>query len=257
MCATIGCEHAFPFPTYTTIVNSQPRTEDWLSKVFPRYHKTYPWESKIRKVVWRGSLSESDPKKVFGSQRWRLAKKVFQSERKELYDIGLVSIPEFLTAQMDIDESEVGGLVEGIKPQEDFQRYLAVLDLDGNSWSSRFGSMLCYNSVIVKVEPAYVDHFHASLTPWQHYVPVKDDLSDLEDAISFLVDPANEHVTRSIVANANQWCAQNLVTTALASDVLDIFDDYVKLLGVSSEDWSRRWENEKQDLMSIVEYQQV
>lgn len=42
-----------------------------------------------------------------------------------------------------------------------------------NSWSSRFGTLLCYNSVIIKVEPEHVDYFYLKyLEPWKHFVPV-------------------------------------------------------------------------------------
>jgi len=147
----------------------------------------------------------------------------------------------------------VGGLVGGISPQESFQEFLAILDLDGNSWSSRFGTMLCYNSVIVKVEPRYVDYFYSDLVPWKHYVPVRDDLADLEEVSDFLVNPENDGIVKAIVANANQWCAQRLVTNELAKDALDIYEEYVGLLETSNSKWSQQWQTEKNQISSGLE----
>jgi hypothetical protein len=72
-----------------------------------------------------------------------------------LFDIGLTNIPDrhqFLNLNLSV----VGGLVDGVRPMEKFQQYAAILDIDGNSWSSRFCGLLCYNSVVLKVDPEYV-----------------------------------------------------------------------------------------------------
>jgi hypothetical protein len=134
-CATAGCSHSFPMPNYMTIIESQPDTRHWYD-VFARFDNDYPWEKKKRKVVWRGGLSENDPTKVFDSPRWRLCRLVhdlIDEAQREMFDIGLTNIPEFLTSQIDIDVSLVGGLVPGISSMLDFQDYVAVLDMDGNS----------------------------------------------------------------------------------------------------------------------------
>jgi hypothetical protein len=118
-----------------------------------------------------------------------------------------------------------------MKPMTTFQKYVAILDIDGNSWSSRFGTLLCYNSVVVKVDPEYVDYFHfKDLVAWKHYVPVKYDLSDLVQQAAFVTDPTNDEVVHTIIANANDWCRRRMVWTAIAEDVLDIWDAYVRLL---------------------------
>jgi hypothetical protein len=43
--------------------------------------------------------------------------------------------------------------------------------IDGNYWSSRFGKLLCYISVIVKLEPKHVDYCQLKyLEPWKQYI---------------------------------------------------------------------------------------
>lgn len=247
-CAIAGCNHAFPTPAYMTVIDSQQSTSDWYN-VFQRFDEDYPWESKIRKVVWRGALSENDPTKVFDSARWRLCK-LAAGHKSGHFDVGLVDIPSFLTEQIDIDVSQVGGLVGPIKPMNEFQRYLAVLDMDGNSWSSRFGTLLCYNSVAVKVEPQYVDYFYYDLKPWKHYIPVKADLSDLEDNVAFVMDPKNEAVVKDIIASANRWCSERFVVSELASDMLDIWEEYLQRLDHADPNWAQKWMKKKPKLFS-------
>ena len=61
---------------------------------------------------------------------------------------------------------------------EDFMRYKAIINIDGNGWSAQFGNLLCFTSVIIKVEPKDVEYFYKDLRPWVYYVPVQWDLLD-------------------------------------------------------------------------------
>jgi hypothetical protein len=36
-------------------------------------------------------------------------------------------------------------------PELGYMKYRAILDTDGNAWSGRFGPIMCYNSVVIKV----------------------------------------------------------------------------------------------------------
>jgi hypothetical protein len=255
-CALRDCEHSFPSPAYMTIIDRQEDTSHWFN-FFRMWDKDFPWESKQRQVVWRGGLTENNPDKVFDSQRWRLTKLVHElpdSKQKELFDVGLTHVPEFLSQNMNIDVSQVGGFKAGTGGMNNFQKYMAVLDADGNSWSSRFGTLLCYNSVAVKVEPQYLDYFYNDLIPWKHYVPVKADLSDLIENVSFILDPANDALAREIVANANQWCSERFTTKELAHDMLDIYESYVQMLDRADPDWTTKWERKKRDLLDSPVY---
>jgi Glycosyl transferase family 90/Stf0 sulphotransferase len=251
-CAMTTCNNSFPMPSYMTIIDSQIDATNWY-RMFLEFDKKYKWEDKIRQVVWRGGLSENDPKRVYESQRWRFCKLVTSlpaGKEKDMFNVGLTNIPDFLTAQIDINASIVGGIVDGISPMNDFQKYIAVLDFDGNSWSSRFGTMLCYNSVAIKVEPAYADYWIYDLVPWKHYIPIKNDLSDVVENIAFALDPANDGIVQEIIFNANQWCSERFTQQALISDMLDIWEDYVQMLDRADPDWSLVWDTRKKSLLS-------
>lgn len=140
-------------------------------------------------------------------------------------------------------------------PMDDFQKYRAILDIDGNSWSSRFGKLLCYNSVVLKVDPKFVDYFYlAYLQPWKHFVPVRYDLSDLMEKAQWTLDPQNEAAVQAIVANANEFCRTHMVRSVLAEDLLDVWDSYLYFLELGDAQWNRQWEEKRKQIFASKEY---
>lgn len=63
---------------------------------------------------------------------------------------------------------------------------LQLVDVDGNSWSSRFPQLLSINSATFKQETENLEWFRPLLVPMEHYVPVKEDLSDLVEQLQHL-----------------------------------------------------------------------
>jgi lipopolysaccharide biosynthesis glycosyltransferase/LPS sulfotransferase NodH len=248
--ARADCDYAFPVPNYMNIIDSQRTSDNWRG-LFRDTKVKYPWESKIRKVVWRGSLSEADQHKALTSARWRVNKLV-HALNSDLYDVGLTSIPPWVSDMVEIDTSVVGGLKGNIDPMASFQRYMAIMDIDGNSWSSRFATLLCYNSVVIKVEPQYVEYFYNDLEPWTHYIPVKDDLSDFNENVAWALDPQNEETVKDIISSANEWCSQRLVPEALAHDLLDTWESYVRLLERADPNWQKEWIKKKSIILSAT-----
>ena len=109
----------------------------------------------------------------------------------------------------------------------DSQNYRAILDMDGASWSSRFGSLLCFESVVLKYDPQNVDYFHDELKPFVHYIPVAN-TSDLLEKARFVNDDENTEYIQSIIRNANEWCQQRLRYDAIEADMTAILHDYVQ-----------------------------
>jgi hypothetical protein len=234
-------------PNYMTIIDTQESDDNWRG-VFKQFEQAHPWESKLRKVGWRGALSEADWTKALTSVRWRMSKLVYEL-KDDRFDVGLTGIPSWLTDHMDFDLSQIGGFRKGINPMSAFQQFIAILDMDGNSWSSRFGTLLCYNSVVIKVEPKYFDYFHSELKPWTHYIPVKDDLSDFQENAAWALDPKNEVAVKNIIATANLWCSNRILPNELAKDLLDIFESYVRLLERADPNWVEVWRKKKEAVM--------
>jgi Glycosyl transferase family 90 len=244
--AKADCDYSFPIPNYMTIIDTQRSSEEW-QRVFQEFENKYPWDQKMDQAVWRGSLAESDIHQTFENIRWRLCKLVHES-KNPMYDVGLTSISPQIAEKVFVNTADIGGLVSSISPMLEFMKYRAIIDMDGNSWSSRFGSILCFNSVVVKVEPNYTEYFFAELIPWMHYIPVKNDLSDLHDNVAWALNPENSAQVKSIIAAANQFCSQRLTPSNLAFDLLDIWETYVSLLNRFDPLWPIKWKDKKGEL---------
>lgn len=234
---SIHCRYGIPMPNYKSYLASQESRDDWQD-IMQQYQTDYPWDNqtKIPKAVWRGSLSAANDD--LQSVRWRLCQMATQMNSSVL-DVGLVSIPS-RHDHLDLSWEAVGGRANVI-PQVDFQQYAAIIDVDGNSWSSRFGELLCYNSVVLKVAPEFVEYFYQDLMPWQHYIPVQADLSDLIEMASYAVDPHHAEQIRGIVKRANEWCATTLLKRSLGKAFVDILEAYALLLEQGNPQWQTRW----------------
>lgn len=253
--APVNCTHAFPFPSYGTLNILQKDAAHW-DRYLLKQNAKYPWESKIRQVVWRGSLSA--PNDDLQSVRWRLCRFVtdlsFSGSKDEdaarLLDVGLVEIPS-RHDHLHLNVSLVGGLKHAIRPMEAFQQYQAILDVDGNSWSSRFARLLCSSSIVLKVEPMHVEYFYAELQPWTHYIPIRSDLLDLLENVRYVLDDRNDATVQAIIQNANDWCRTRLTYNATATVMLDILESYATVLSSSSsfqrsnDFWMEQWKQAK------------
>jgi hypothetical protein len=255
---TKSCDHTFPVPNYMNIIDTQATPENWRG-VFREFQSRFPWESKINKAVWRGALSESEWRDALTSVRWRLGKLITQLVLggSQLYDVGLTGIPRWLTSRCKFDITEVGGFVNGLSSMTAFMQYKVILDMDGNSWSSRFGTMLCYNSVVIKVEPKYTEYFYPELKPWKHFIPVKNDLSDLDKNVQWATDAKNEKAVLDIIESANDWCANRLISVELARDQLDIWESYVRRLDRADPYWTEKLKAVKKELSERSDFDMI
>ena len=199
---------------------------------FARQHKKYPWENKVRQAVWRGSKSGARPihetlvEDGQGNLRIRMIKITHQNQ---------TSFDDIFNVKRARKGSEFA------MPFEDFQKFVAVLDVDGNAWSERFGKLLCLNSVVLKVEPEFVDYFMPTLEPWIHYVPIRMDSSDIWNITAWVLDPLNYAAARQIVQNANDWCARTMQYSNLMHDFLSILSFYVEKLDQHDTYWHSKW----------------
>jgi Glycosyl transferase family 90 len=265
--ANIKCNQVLPFPNYAVWSASTDNSEEITNRV-ERLRSKYPvWNDKIPKVVWRGGLTGFLINEDDQGPRYHLNKLVHSEtamtvEERELFDVKIVEIPDGSPAAL-INITELGGVHEFDRiQQEDFQNYRAILDVDGNSWSSRFASLLCYSSIVLKVEPQEVDYFHykhyddenneddTKLLPWKHFIPVRADFSDLVEKVKYAIDDKNQHQVERTIQNANRWCINSLLRDEVARDVLDVWEFYItNILDKTDYNWESKWNQAKQGYM--------
>jgi hypothetical protein len=240
-CAPVHCNHSFPFPNYATIQDSRPTSMDW-DAAFQRQAVSHSWERKLRQIVWRGTLNGQGNTLMNPSPRVQLGMWAWERRNCTLHDVGVYKVPPHKNYSEDI-LSRI--LTKPRIPFEDFSNYRAILDIDGNAWSSRFGKLLCTNSIVVKVEPDFVDYFYNYLEPWKHYIPVRHDLSDLMDKVEWVLDSSNEKSVREIVRQANWWCRAHMTRPRIIVDMLDVLHLYVSLLDRGDPGWPLVWARAK------------
>ena len=59
------------------------------------------------------------------------------------------------------------------------------LSVDGTVAAYRLPYLMAGNSLVLKQDSGYYEHFYKEMKPWVHYVPVRADLSDLEEKIEW------------------------------------------------------------------------
>ena len=98
-------------------------------------------------------------------------------------------------------EFQVMGILGEYIPFAQFVRHKYLIDIDGYycAWESMF-LKLSSTSVVLKVQSDYEQWYYDRLVPWEHYIPVQHDLSDLETRVVW----AREHdrACQQIAANA-------------------------------------------------------
>ena len=195
------------------------RSEDSWDQIFEFYNMKYPWSSKQNKVVWRGSTTyyaeyHKEETKIGDIPRGKLVELTHQ--HPELIDAKFTSLVQVFESKRDeiATETIMGDYMEF----DDQMNYKAILDIDGNTYSQRLSKILCTNSVLIKIEPRWVEYFWDELIPMVHYVPAS--LENLTEVVSYVVDEANDQEMIQIVKNANDWCKKTNPRRHLLSDLI-------------------------------------
>ena len=67
----------------------------------------------------------------------------------------------------------------------EYLQYKYQINLDGTVAAYRFPYLLGGDSLVLKQDSNYYEHFYKSLKPYEHYVPFKRDLSDLKEKLEW------------------------------------------------------------------------
>ncbi|KAJ6579675.1 glycosyl transferase family 90-domain-containing protein [Mycena vulgaris] len=95
-------------------------------------------------------------------------------------------------------------------PREEGYQYKYVFDVDGNAFSGRYLGLLKSGSLVFK-STLFTEYFDDWLRPFEHYIPVLPDLSDLVDRIEWAI--AHDAEARRI-QEAGREFAERVLTDA-------------------------------------------
>ncbi|KAH6908162.1 glycosyl transferase family 90-domain-containing protein [Coprinopsis sp. MPI-PUGE-AT-0042] len=131
-------------------------------------------------------------------------------------------------------------------------KYRYIIDIDGNSWSSRFKRLITSNSLVFK-STIYEEWFSDRVEPWLHYIPVQVDYSDLLDIIYFFRgDPSglNAHpkLAEKIALAGREWSLTHWRKADLTAYMFRLFLEYARIMDTEREngglDYTYRPEDE-------------
>ena len=166
-------------------------SDDWYktSKEIVELNQEIPWEDKKNQAVWRGTLTDTGfPDKVatdFSSSPRSLLSRL-SNENPHLINAGIT----YSTSDENQESLKKGNLLKpGLSKKEHLiYKYQPVMDghmctYPGYQWR------LLSNSIAIKQESDQIQWFYRALSPYVHYVPIKNDASDLVEKIFW----AQEH----------------------------------------------------------------
>ena len=151
--------------------------------------KEVPWADKRPVAFWRGATT-GIPERAndwTSLPRAKLCEFARRHDSTGLFDVGFSSVAQ-------LDPSMAGqirnsGLMADFVHWQEWNKYRYHICIDGNSspWSNLFQQLLT-GSPVLKVESSrgLVQWYYDQLLPWDNYVPVAPDMSDLFDKVSWL-----------------------------------------------------------------------
>ncbi|CRL01387.1 CLUMA_CG014350, isoform A [Clunio marinus] len=169
----------------------------------------WKWKEKIEKAFFRGRDS--------------------RRERLELIDISRTH-PDLLNASITnffffTKEIHKYGPKVGHIPFTDFFEYKYQVNMDGTVAAYRLPYLLAGNSVVLKQESPYYEHFYRDLIPFKHFIPFhRDPKLDLVEKIRWL--KKHDKQAQQITKNARDFVRENLLPSNIFCYYLMLFKNY-------------------------------
>ncbi len=197
-----------------------------LRKAIPEANERHPWESKIAMGFWRGATTGG-----YSTQsNWNLL------ARTKLVLMSLAQ-PQIVDARFNMVVQcdpeipkmfKTKGLVSKSVDRPTHLKYKYLVDVDGNSCSfERYFWLLLSNSLVLKQITPNIQWYYGGLEPYKHYLPVKEDLSDLSDKLCW----AKEHdvEAKQMAENATRFVEENLTAEDTLLYFYLLIKEYAKL----------------------------
>lgn len=167
----------------------------------------------IRQIV-ESSNKPPVERKVFWSGDVR-----YSESRITLYNIGQNNpMCHFRKIEWEADRLTAKGFV----PLVDHSRYAALLDIEGFGYSGRLPFLLATGRPVLICDRQYEQKFFfdGSLRPWEHYIPVRRDLDDLEQKVEWVFN--NYEYAAAIGRDGQNFALENLSQDKMVDQVVGV-----------------------------------
>ncbi|KAM9768624.1 protein O-glucosyltransferase 3 isoform 1-T1 [Dama dama] len=168
------------------------------------------WINKTEKAFFRGRDSREE----------RLQLVQLSKENPQLLDAGITGYFFFQEKEKELGKAKLIGFF-------DFFKYKYQVNVDGTVAAYRYPYLMLGDSLVLKQDSPYYEHFYMALKPWKHYIPIKRNLSDLLEKVEWAKE--NDEEAKKI-AKEGQLTARDLLQPHR------LYCYYYRVLQVSSED---------------------
>ncbi len=183
-------------------------------KIHAELDAAHPWSSRLAKAYWRGAatglgIEGADWRKTARGKLVLLSRKLSAPDRLDAAFTRVQHLP-----REALDDMLAAGVVDDEVPFKEFFKYRYMVDADGYScaWRSLF-LKLSMGSVVLKVASQIEQWYHRRLVPGRHYIALKEDLSDFDDAHAWL--QSNDEAAREIGERGAAFVRSLKLTEAL------------------------------------------
>ena len=194
----------------------------------------YLWENKLSQVFWRGGVNGPSIE-MDNWEKLPRVKLVLQSLLSpQIINARFVNLHSLDYAPPEIlkifkAKKMVGKWVDKV----DHLKYKYLVDIDGGACTfERYYWLLLSNSVVLKQITPNKQWYYGCLEPYKHYIPVKEDLSDLADQIRWTKE--HEAEAHQIAKNATQFITQNLTAEDIYLYLYHLICEYAQLQKINS-----------------------
>jgi hypothetical protein len=186
---------------------------------------TLPFERREDVVKWRGGLSGPgypDIENCLDFPRYRLLLQALR--HPDIIDARLTHYDNLAaTAEGDALRRQIDSWFAGVAsfiPPEDFTAYKYLISLDGVAASWKRVATILWTGSVLLMQHRWRQFFYPGLVPWEHYVPIAHDVSDLPERYHWLRD--NPAEAQSLARNAREFARHILTQEAV--------DNYMRTL---------------------------
>lgn len=205
--------------------------------------KDVAWQDKTNDLFWVGSTTggHSENGSWHNFQRHRLVALTNSlphpsypaslaaafARHLELYDIHFTAALQCSEQECDVLRKYFG--VKGGQPFEEMFRHRFIFDVDGNSFSGRFFSLLLSKSLVLK-QSVQKEFWEEWLGEWVHYVPVSVRLEELPELMEFMaLDKRGQRLAREIAEEGAEWASGNVRVEDAMSYLFRLLLEYAEL----------------------------
>jgi hypothetical protein len=151
------------------------------------------WATRDQTLLWRGSttgkgLISRDGMSPDDFELLHRTRMCLLLRNHPGTDVRLNRVVQSAHPELDERRLRTANIFGAHIPSSDWSRRKYALDIDGNSnaWSNLFTRLLMGCCVIKVASPRnYRQWYYDELTPWEHYVPVASDMSDISEKIDW------------------------------------------------------------------------